>query len=65
MSKTTGYIDENGSFRLLIAFDPQNSNDMKQMLNVLRDEESATVKTYDSESVEVICRPDCFSDYGL
>lgn len=66
MSKTTGYVNEKGSFSLLATFDPQNSNDMEEMLKLLHDEEmNAQVKDYGPDFVEVIYRPEDLDSYGF
>ncbi len=65
MSKTIGCVDDEGDFYLVLTFDTRSSNDMEEMIKLLKNEESAIVKTYDSESVEVTCKPDCFRDYGF
>ncbi len=63
MSETTGYVDEDGIFRLKIIFDSRNSNDMEQMLKLLPDENmNARTTAYGENFVEVIYRPD---DLGI
>ncbi len=58
MSKTIGQVNEEGAFELKTTFDTQNSNDMKQMLKLLHDEEmNATVEDYGEDFVEVTYRP--------
>ncbi len=58
MSKITGHVNEEGSFSLLATFDPQNSDDMEQMLKLINDEEmNAEVKDYGEDFVEVAYCP--------
>ncbi len=58
MSKITGHVNEEGSFSLQATFDPQNSDDMEQMLKLLNDEEMrAEVKEYGPDFVEVAYCP--------
>ncbi len=66
MSKTIGQVNEEGIFKLKTTFDPQNSNDMEQMLKLLNDEDmNATVEDYGEDFVEVVYRPSDLSRYGF
>ncbi len=58
MSKITGHVNEEGSFSLKAVFDPQNSDDMAQMLRLIHDEDmNATVEDYGEDFVAVTYRP--------
>jgi hypothetical protein len=66
MSKTIGQVNEEGVFELKTTFDPQNSNDMEQMMKLIHDEEmNAKVEDHDENSVEVVYRPSDLSRYGF
>ncbi len=66
MSKITGHVNEEGSFSLKAIFDPQNPNDMEQMLRLIHDEDmNATVEDYGPDFVEVAYRPSDLSQYGF
>ncbi len=66
MSETTGHVNEEGVFSLKTTFDPQNSNDMEQMLKLLHDEEmNARVEDYGPDKVKVVYRPSDLSRYGF
>ncbi len=66
MSKITGHVNEEGIFSLKAIFDPQNSNDMEEMLRLIHDEEmNATVEDYGPDFVEVSYRPEDLGSHGL
>lgn len=66
MSKTIGYVDEEGIFSLLATFNPQNPDDMEAGLMLLHDEEmNAHVKSYSLDLIEIVFRPDDLSGYGF
>ena len=66
MSKTIGYVDEEGIFSLLATFNPQNPDEIEKMFRLLNDEAmNATVRGYGPHQVEVVYRPDHLSGYGF
>ncbi len=66
MSKTIGQVNEEGVFELKTTFDPQNSNDMEQMLKLLGDEHmNAKVEDQGEDFVEVVYRPEDLDSYGF
>ncbi len=66
MSKTTGHVNEEGSFSLVATFDPQNPNDIEQMMKLLHNQEmNATVKDYGPDFVEVSYRPEDLGSFGI
>ena len=66
MSKTIGYVDEEGIFSLLATFNPQNPDELEKMFRLLSDDEmNAAVRDYGPDQVEVIYRPDHLGGYGF
>ncbi len=58
MAKIVGGIDEMGCFLLRVNYDTKNSEDMDEMIRVLRDPEAeATVESYDEDNVTLNIHP--------
>ena len=54
MSKTTGYVDENGTLRYRIEYDMKRPWDIAQLIEILEDPSAGAIKqSYDDERAVV------------